>query len=69
MKLDVTAIDVKLAEKGMTRADLAAASGMHRQSISAVLNRGSCNPATAGKLATALKVSVCEIIPMNHREV
>lgn len=63
MKLDVLAIDMKLAEKGMTRANLAAASGMHRQSISTVLKRGSCNPATAGRLAAALETSIDEIIP------
>ena len=61
MKIDVRAIDVKLAEKGMTRAALAESSGICRQSVSMVLNRGSCTPVTAGKLAAALDISVSEI--------
>lgn len=68
MQLDVRAIDIKLAEKGMTRTSLASSAGMCRQSVSTVLKRGTCNPVTAGKLAAALDVDISDIIPKKYPE-
>lgn len=54
-------IEMLLAERGMTKADLAAKSGISRQSVGSVIKRGSCRPATAGKLARGLGVPIDEI--------
>ena len=62
MKIDATKIKIMLAERGMTRAALAAMCGISRQNISTILTRGTCEPKTAGKLANGLNVSVAEIV-------
>lgn len=62
MNLRTQYIDTKLAEQGMTKSDLAVRSGVSRQSISTIIRRGTCEPKTAGKLATGLGVSVSDII-------
>ena len=51
-----------LAERSMTKSELAEKSGLSRQSISTLIKRGTCEPRTAGKLAAALGISVDEII-------
>lgn len=50
-----------LAERGMTKAELAARSGVSRQQISTIMGRGTCAPKTAGKLAAGLGIPVAEI--------
>lgn len=55
-------IETILAEKGMTRSVLSKKCGLSRQSISTVIHRGTCEPKTAGKLATGLGVPVAEIL-------
>ena len=62
MKLDVMKIVLILAEQGMTKAELAARSGVSRQQISTIIGRGTCSPKTAGKLAAGLGISVGEIM-------
>lgn len=62
MKLDVKKIEILLAEKELTKAKFAEQCGVARQNISSVLQRGSCEPITAGKLARSLGVSVSDII-------
>lgn len=62
MKLDTVKIVMVLAERGMSKSDLAAKSGVSRQQISTILGRGSCAPKTAGKLAMGLGLSVGEIM-------
>lgn len=61
MKLDVMRIVLILAERGMTKAELAARSGVSRQQISTIMGRGTCAPKTAGKLAAGLGIPVAEI--------
>lgn len=62
MNVDVSKIEAKLAEKNMTKATLAARSGISRQSVSTILGRGSCEPRTAGRLAAGLGVQVADIL-------
>lgn len=62
MKLDIMKIVLLLAEQGMTKAELAARSGVSRQQISTIMGRGTCAPKTAGKLAAGLGISVADIM-------
>ena len=61
MKIDTKKVVLILAEQGLTKTALAERSGMSRQNISTILGRGTCEPATAGRLAKGLGVSVAEI--------
>lgn len=61
MNINTFALETILAERGMTKSDLAKASGVCRQNISVIVRRGTCEPKTAGKLATGLGVSVTDI--------
>lgn len=61
MNINLSKLEVLLAERGMTKAKLADSCGMSRQSISTILKRGTCEPRTAGKLAAGLGVSVEDI--------
>ena len=61
MNVNTVVLENLLAERGMTKSDLAKASGVSRQSLSTIIKRGSCEPRTAGKLAAGLGVSVQEI--------
>lgn len=62
MKISVLKIETLLAEKNMTKADLANRCGISRQNVSTLIRRGTCEPRTAGKLASGLGVEVREII-------
>lgn len=62
MKLDVLRIKMILAEREMTRTELAKACGISRQNVSTILTRGTCEPKTAGKLAKGLGIPVSEIM-------
>lgn len=62
MKISVARIETILAERGMTKAALADRCGISRQSVSTLIRRGTCEPRTAGKLASGLGVEVREII-------
>lgn len=55
-------IDMLLAKKQMTKSELAEKSGLSRQSISTILQRGSCKPVSASKIALGLGVSVDDIV-------
>ena len=55
-------IRIMLAERDMTQAELAAASGISRQNISTILRRGTCAASSVSKLAKGLGVGVDEII-------
>ena len=65
MKIDTKKVAVILAEQGLTKTALAVRSGVSRQNISTILGRGTCEPATAGKLATGLGIPVTEIVKEN----
>ena len=71
MKISVLKIETLLAEKSMTKADLANRCGISRQNVSTLIRRGTCEPRTAGKLASGLGVEVREIIerPANKSQV
>lgn len=62
MKISKSKIELLLAEKGLSMTVLAERSGMSRQSISTIKQRGTCTPCTAAKLAKGLGVLVAEII-------
>ncbi len=62
MKISANRIETILAERRMTKADLANGCGVSRQNISTIIRRGTCEPKTAGKLAAGLGVAVSDII-------
>lgn len=62
MKLDCLKIEMTLAENGLSKSQYAERCKISRQNLSTILRRGSCEPATAGKLANGLGVPVREII-------
>lgn len=55
-------IEILLAEQGLTKAELSGRCGISRQSISTIIRRGTCEPRTAGKLATGLGVPLTAIV-------
>ena len=61
MKLNSAKIEVLLAEQGLSKAEYANRCKISRQSVSTILRRGSCEPVTAGKLASGLGVPVSDI--------
>jgi len=61
MKINVHKIKLILAEREMTRTDLAVKSGISRQNISTILTRGTCELKTVGKLAKGLNIPISEI--------
>lgn len=62
MKINTNKVILILAERGLTKSEFAELSGISRQSISTILGRGTCNTATAAKLAKGLGVAVTEIV-------
>jgi len=62
MTINRLKINLLLAEQNLTKAALAERSGICRQNISAILRRGTCEPRTVWKLATALNVPMEDII-------
>ena len=63
MEISIQRIERVLAEKGMSKKELALRCGVSRQNISVITRRGSCEPKTAGRLAAGLGVSVNDITP------
>lgn len=62
MTINTIRIEMLLAERGLTKAAYAQNCGISRQNVSTILRRGTCEPKTAGRLATGLGVPVAEII-------
>ena len=62
MTINAQYIETRLAELGLTKKALAAGCGISAQNVSTIIRRGTCEPKTAGKLASGLGVSVAEII-------
>lgn len=62
MTINTMRIELTLAEKGWTRAELAARCGISRQNVSTILRRGTAEPKTIGKLAAGLGVQAADII-------
>lgn len=62
MKISKKNIQIYLADQKMSMKQLAAKIDMMPQNLSAVLNRGSCNPTTAARIAEGLGVDVTAIM-------
>ena len=62
MRVNAIKIESLLAVQGLTKTELAKKAGMSRQNVSTVVRRGTCEPRTAGKLASALGVDIADII-------
>lgn len=59
LNLDRNKIDIAIANAGIpSYRQLAQRIGCSAQNLSVILNRGSCKPATVGKIAAALGVPV-----------
>lgn len=68
MKLDRYEVDIALAKSNMSSyRQLAKRVGCSAQNLSLILNRGTCRPVTASKIATALGVPVKKIIKEDAR--
>lgn len=65
MTLDRILLDVAIAKSGIqSYKQLAQRIGCSAQNLSVIIGRGTCKPATAGKIAQALGVPVENIIKM-----
>ena len=62
MKINSFRIITHLAKQGMTQGELAKQAGTTRQALSTLIQRGTCEPRTIGKIANALGVDVEELI-------
>lgn len=62
MKINRRRILIAMAESGMTKKEIAEKANLYTQSLKTILNRGTCEPRTVGKIAKALGVSVAEIM-------
>lgn len=62
MKIDTKKVIILMAEQGLSQMGLATSIGTTQYTVWRVLNRGTCRPATAGKIAKGLGVHVTEII-------
>lgn len=62
MKLSKMKLNLSMARAKMNLYDIAVKADMSTNTLSAVFQRCSCKPATAGKIAEALGVDVTEII-------
>lgn len=62
MKINTKKVMMILAERLMSKTDLADLCGVSRQNVSTIMTRGTCLPKTAGKIAKGLGVDVTEIM-------
>lgn len=62
MKLSKSKLEVAMARAKINRNNLAERAGIPIPTICNVYTRGTCKPATAGRIAEALGVDVTEII-------
>lgn len=62
MKISKQKIECIMAEKGLTATQTAERCGISRQNFSTIKLRGTCTPATAGKIAQGLGVDPLDII-------
>lgn len=62
MRINSNKIEMLLAQQCMTKTALAKRCGIARNNISTIVRRGTCEPLTAGKLATGLGVSIESIV-------
>lgn len=62
MKISKQQIELLMASRNLSVAQLSERSGISRQNISTIKNRGTCMPATAAKIAKGLSCSVEEFV-------
>lgn len=62
MRISKWSIQFYMAEKKLTVKSLADRIGMMPQNLSNIINRGSCKPITAGRIADGLDVTIMDII-------
>lgn len=62
MTINTRRVEMLIAELGLTKKTLAENCGISAQNVSTIIRRGTCEPKTAGKLASGLGVSVEEIM-------
>lgn len=63
MKINRTRLDVAMLNANLgSYAEVARRMGCSAQNLSAILNRGSCKPATAAKIAAALGVPLEDLL-------
>lgn len=62
MRIDSIKIKLLMAEQEISQTVLADRSGISRQHISTILNRGTCSTVSVGRIAKALGVDAREII-------
>ena len=68
MQISNRKIKIHMAINGMIITTLAAKIGMAPQNLSTVLVRGTCRPETAMRIATALGVTIKDIIGNYEKE-
>lgn len=61
MKISKQKIEILMVKGGLTAAQLSERTGVSRQNLSTIKNRGSCNPQTAAKLCAGLGCTIDEI--------
>ena len=62
MRINARKVEAMLARDSLTRTEVSKRSGISRQSVSCILQRGTCSTVNAGRLARALGVDVTEIM-------
>lgn len=62
LKVDKVKLEIAMARAELNRNTLAKKAGMPIPTVCNVYTRGTCKPATAGRIAKALDVDVTEII-------
>lgn len=62
MHINKRQVKIYMAMNGLTTKALAARMGTQANNLSTVLTRGTCRPETANRIATALGVTVMDII-------
>lgn len=62
MNLSKQKVELAMAERKLTKKELALRCNVSQQRISALLKSGTCEPKTAWKLASGLGVAVIDII-------
>ncbi len=62
MKISAKKIEILMARKNLAHKDLADRSGISRQNLTVIKQRGNCTPRLAMKIADGLDVDVTEIM-------
>jgi hypothetical protein len=62
LKVDKKKLEIAMARAQLNKYDLAAKAKMPIPTVNTLFSRGSCKPATAGRVSAALGVDVTEIL-------